>query len=433
MLRIPLAAALFALVTEAAPVDLTRVVVVASPALAGPEKKAVTVLVEEIARRTQIRPSTSADAPANGPAIIVERSPAGGPAEGYQIRTRGNTVTISGNDSRGVLFGVGRLLRTLDLARQSITLREDLNLSTAPKVALRGHQLGYRPKTNSYDGWTLAVWDQYIRDLAIFGTNAIELIPPRSDDDADSPHFPAPQIDMMIGMSQVIADYGLDVWIWYPAMDKDYSDPATVEFALKEWGEVFRKLPRVDHVFVPGGDPGHTQPKYLMALLEKQTGVLRRYHPKAQMWVAPQGFTQAWMDEFVAIMKTEPKWLAGIVYGPQVRVTLPELRRLMPARYPIRNYPDITHSLRAQLPVANWDLAFAPNARARADQSSSAGSDAYLSVAPGVHQRLPHIFGRMQRRREQNRLERPWLGSGNQSARHPARLQPLLHPAGLDG
>ena len=44
-----------------------------------------------------------------------------------------------------------------------------------------------------------------------------------------------------------------------------------MEFALKEWGEVFRQLPRIDAVFVPGGDPGHTQPKYLLALLEKQT------------------------------------------------------------------------------------------------------------------------------------------------------------------
>ena len=74
--------------------------------------------------------------------------------------------------------------------------------------------------------------------------------------------------------------------------------PKTVEFALKEWGEVFRKLPRIDAVFVPGGDPGHTQPKYLMALLEKQTANLHRYHPKAQMWVSPQSFTQQWMDEF---------------------------------------------------------------------------------------------------------------------------------------
>jgi len=35
----------------------------------------------------------------------------------------------------------------------------------------------------------------------------------------------------------------------------------TVEFALKEWAEVFSKLPRIDVVFVPGGDPGHTQPQ----------------------------------------------------------------------------------------------------------------------------------------------------------------------------
>ena len=35
---------------------------------------------------------------------------------------------------------------------------------------LRGHQLGYRPKTNSYDAWTPAMWEQYVRDLVVFGT-----------------------------------------------------------------------------------------------------------------------------------------------------------------------------------------------------------------------------------------------------------------------
>ena len=106
------------------------------------------------------------------------------------------------------------------------------------------------------------MWEQYIRDLAVFGCNAIELIPPRSDDDADSPHFPLPPLEMMVGMSRIADEYGLDVWIWYPAMDKDYADPKTVEFALKEWGEVFQRLPRIDAVFVPGGDPGHTQPRH---------------------------------------------------------------------------------------------------------------------------------------------------------------------------
>ena len=218
----------------------------------------------------------------------------------------------------------------------------------------------YRPKTNSYDGWSVPVWEQYLRDLAVFGTNAVELIPPRSDDAADSPHFPLPPMQMMVEMSRAADSYGLDVWIWYPAMDKDYSDPKTVEFALQEWGEVFRQLPRIDAVFVPGGDPGHTEPKYLLALLEKETAVLHRYHPKAQMWVSPQSFNREWMDQFLAILtRQQPAWLSGVVFGPQTRMSLAQLRAAVPPRYPIRHYPDITHSRQAQYPVPDWDVAYA--------------------------------------------------------------------------
>ncbi len=295
----------------------------------------------------------------------VPAAPPGGDArEGFHIRTvdtgRGApAVLVIGNDARGVLFGVGRFLRTLRMRPGQATLPDRLNLTSAPKYPLRGHQLGYRPKTNSYDAWDLPQWERYIRELALFGTNAIELIPPRSDDDADSPHFPRPPLAMMAGMSGICADYGLDVWIWYPAMDADYSDPKTVEHAIQEWAEVFKKLPRIDAVFVPGGDPGHTRPQYLMALLEKQAANLRRYHPTAQMWVSPQSFSREWLDEFLALVKAEPAWLGGIVYGPQVRISLPELRKAVPSKYPIRDYPDITHSLRCQYPVPDWDVAYA--------------------------------------------------------------------------
>ena len=44
------------------------------------------------------------------------------------------------------------------------------------------------------------------------------------------------------------------------------------------------------------------------------------------MWVSPQSFNAAWMDEFFGILKTEPAWLSGVVFGPQVRMSLPELR-----------------------------------------------------------------------------------------------------------
>jgi hypothetical protein len=204
------------------------------------------------------------------------------------------------------------------------------------------------------------MWEQYIRDLAVFGTNAVELLPPRTDDAADSPHFPLPQMKMMIEMSRLLDQYGLDVWIWYPAMDRDYSNPETVRKALDEWGNVLRQLPRVDAVFVPGGDPGHTDPKFLLPFLEKQTANLHRYHPHAQMWVSPQGFDQKWLETFYAYLKTtQPEWLSGVVYGPQIRVSLPELRAAIPKKYPIRRYPDITHSRQCQYPVTDWDTAYA--------------------------------------------------------------------------
>jgi hypothetical protein len=360
MLACGLASAAFAQANP--PLDLTGALVVVPTNFSGPEKKAAQMLIEEVERRSQVRWTRVNQTPHdNSPVVSLARASNQDvlPSEGYQIKTTGNTVAIIGNDARGVLFGVGHLLHTLHIEKNKITLPSPLGLTTAPKYPLRGHQLGYRPKTNSYDGWNVARWEQYIRDLAVWGTNAVELIPPRSDDDADSPHFPLPPLQMMVAMSQLCADYGLDVWIWYPALDKDYGDSKTVEFALNEWGEVFKKLPRVDAVFVPGGDPGNTPPKLLMSLLEKQTANLQRYHPKAGMWVAPQGFTREWLDEFLGLVRTEPKWLSGIVYGPQSRLTLPQMRAALPAKYPIRHYPDITHSRQSQFPVPDWDLAFA--------------------------------------------------------------------------
>jgi Glycosyl hydrolase family 67 N-terminus len=286
------------------------------------------------------------------------------PPEGYRIRTitadkRAPAIVIVGNDSRGVLFGVGHLLRSLAMSRDRLELPAPLDVRTAPFMAIRGHQLGYRPKTNSYDAWDLAQWEQYIRDLVVFGCNAIELIPPRSDDAADSPHFPRPQMEMMTGVSKLAADYDLDVWIWYPAMESSYSTPESNDAAVEEWGQVLSKLPRVSALFVPSGDPGNVPPRELMPMLARQTEQLKRLHPNAQMWISMQSFTQPRFNEMLEILDSEPDWLAGIVHGPQTRISIAKLRERLPRRYAIRGYPDITHSMRCEYPVPDWDLAYA--------------------------------------------------------------------------
>ena len=105
--------------------------------------------------------------------------------------------------------------------------------------------------------------------------------------------------------------------------------------------------------------PGHAPPHELMAMLARQTEQLQRLHPGARIWISVQSFTQSKFDEMLAILRKEPEWLAGIVHGPQVRVNVSKLRELVPDRYAIRGYPDITHSMRCEYPVPDWDLAYA--------------------------------------------------------------------------
>src|SRR5580692_7035822 len=355
MLKLPCVAVLAASALLGAHFENAVVVLPASATT--PQKKAAQMLVEEIEKRTQLRLKLSSNAATGAPAIYLRLGT--GKPESFTLTSTDNQIVVAGADDRGVVFGTGYLLRQFHMSRQKLELDANLKISSAPKYAVRGQQLGYRPKTNAYDAWSVPMWEQYIRELAIFGNNTIELIPPRSDDNDDSPHFPLPKIEMMEEMSRIANEYGLDVSVWFPAMDKDYSDPAQVEFALKEWAEVFRRLPRIDAIFVPGGDPGHTQPKYLFALLEKQRQELRKYHPKGQMWMSPQNFDAAWFQEFLDLMRNEPKWLDGVVYGPWTRVTIQELRAKIPAHYPIRYYPDITHTIHAEFPVPEWDVAFA--------------------------------------------------------------------------
>ncbi len=191
-----------ALARTAAAVDLdmTKAIVVTPPQRTELEQQAVRLLIDEVEARSNIRWSTSPEWPNQGtPAIVVSsasslkelKSPyikymanLGGSKspEGFHIHfvKEMSAVFVVGNDPRGVLYGVGRLLRELRMLPSHVSVPADFNVHSAPVVPLRGHQLGYRPKTNSYDGWDVAQWEQYIRDLVVFGVNAVELIPPRS-------------------------------------------------------------------------------------------------------------------------------------------------------------------------------------------------------------------------------------------------------------
>ena len=213
--------------------------------------KSISVLREEVAKRTQIDLAATSKWPkGNLPTIgiglegkleklpkefqdVLGSMPKLG-AEGYKIVVleKSNSVVVVGKDARGVLYGIGKLMRKMDMFPGKVLLPSDLRIASSPQYPIRGHQLGYRPKTNSYDAFSVAQFDSYIRDMAIFGANSIEIMPPRTDDDFSNIHMKLPAIQMIAEQSRIADSYGMDVWMWYPNMGSDYSDPDSLKVEI---------------------------------------------------------------------------------------------------------------------------------------------------------------------------------------------------------
>ena len=281
--------------------------------------------------------------------------------DGYKIKLIGNLLIILGHDDRGCLYGVGKVMREMKIVTNQLFIQSNFQLSSSPTYPIRGHQLGYRPKTNAYDAWTVAQYDQYIRDLAIFGANSIEIMPPRTDDDSTSVHMKLPASEMIKEQSRICAAYGLDVWIWYPNMAKTYSTAESIKVELEERVAIFSSLPKLDAVFVPGGDPGDLEPDELFDWLAKEAKILIKYHPNAKIWVSPQAFkpTKKWYAQFYNHVNKQYPWFGGVVYGPWIKETLEQVKKKINPKIPIRLYPDITHNFSSQYPIPNLDISLA--------------------------------------------------------------------------
>ncbi|MEP7258997.1 MAG: alpha-glucuronidase family glycosyl hydrolase [Flavitalea sp.] len=359
--------------------DFSKAVVISwnkkNPAL----QKAVQVFREEIKKHSVIdMPFSGKLLPATQQIIIgiesqVEQLPAqyrealtGLPAtgqDGFRIKMLDDqkTLLVIGHEERGALYGAGYLLRKMELRAGQALIDGNMHISSTPAYPIRGHQLGYRPKTNAYDAWTVNQFDSYIRDLSLFGVNSIEILPPNTDDDFSNGLMKLPAIKMIAEQSRICKEYGLDVWMWYPNMGSNYTSEDSMAVQLAECERVFKILPKLDALFVPGGDPGDLEPSILFKWLERVAVPLKKYHPRAKIWVSPQVFrpTTKWFDAFYREVNNEYPWFGGVVYGPWTKQPIQQVRQQMKKNIPIRQYPDITHSLSCQYPVPEWDLAYA--------------------------------------------------------------------------
>jgi len=401
------------------PLDLRSALVVVRAANRSPaETMAPAILIDEVERRTgirwQLRPAWPTDAEvvipitvanadgtgsALGPGTTGTDSPSLRP-EGYSIHVRRSStgrprtaVHVIGADGRGAMFGVGRLLRLLSMKRGAVSLDSEVNVATSPAYPIRGHQLGYRPTANSYDAWSPEQYEQYIRELIVFGTNCIENT---FFQDADrSAVMPLSRSEMNRRLSEICNRYDIDYWVWAPA-GFSLADPARRKDAIERHETFYRSCVRLDGVFVPGGDPGTNPPELVLPFLKDLAAILVKHHPQAGVWVSLQGFDKKKTDSFFEHVRREkPPWLRGVVSGPS-SPSMTETRVRLPRPYKHRWYPDITHTIRCQYSVDKWDPAFAltlgrectcprPQAFAAIFRQFARCTDGFLSYSDGVH------------------------------------------------
>lgn len=405
---------------SAQPINLKNAAILVSPSVPAPMRTtAPQMLTEEIAKRTHTTLKQVPNWPSDRSITIAlalssDQAVAGRPVptrtgtdlpeqkpEGFRVVSEGTTLWIVGADARGILFGSGWLLRNLKMDAKRLELAGPVDVASAPAYPIRGHQLGYRTTANSYDAWTVGQFEQYYRDLAIFGTNAIEGIP-FHEGETPSALFPIPPKEMQVRMSELCQKYDMDYWVWTPATF-DLTDAEKRKAEIEKHEAFYRACPRLDHIFFPGGDPGDNHPREVMAFLKELHGKLMHYHPKAKIWISLQGFSTEQIDYFYQYLaQYKPDWLQGVVSGPS-SPPMAETRFRLPKNYQHREYPDLTHNVRCEFPVERWDQAYAltlgreainprPFFFARIHGQYAPFTDGFVSYSDGCHDDINKII-----------------------------------------
>lgn len=140
------------------------------------------ILAERVQQRFGVQASHIASAADAGDRLLVTLCETGGEGERFRISTAGSHVRVEGA-STGLLFGVGKLLRSMRREKHGVDF-PSLNVAETPAVAMRGvfHPILYwhgRP-FNAYSALCLDEerfddFEAYLIELMLWGMNTLGL------------------------------------------------------------------------------------------------------------------------------------------------------------------------------------------------------------------------------------------------------------------
>ena len=85
--------------------------------------------------------------------------------EDFFISLNECVLTLQSSSLRGFIYGYSLFLKKTEYTQDKIVLVNDISGIFSPEKKIRGHQLGYRPKNNTYDAWTPEDFFSYFKDM----------------------------------------------------------------------------------------------------------------------------------------------------------------------------------------------------------------------------------------------------------------------------
>jgi len=312
--------------------------------LSADAQKAAEILIAEM----NARGTEAFNAKKKENAVFVFETDSSMAKDDYKIEVSENCITATAKGIRGMIFATGMFLRKLVSVCAMPALAEDITGFYSPDKKIRGHQIGYRTTPNTYDAWSYDDYRRYYLDMMFFGTNTVEHIPYERGVSKRNRLMKYDEEEFIAEASRMADEFDLDVSVWHPNNEGE-----TVEEAAKRRKAIYASMPRLNVVFPPGGDPGDFEADEFVTRCKAISKALKEVHPNAQMWPSAQAphSVPTWGVDFIEQMNELPEEIDGVIHGPNHAFPLETLRRLLPSKYPIRLYPDITHNVRCEYPV----------------------------------------------------------------------------------
>ncbi len=250
--------------------------------------------------------------------------------EGFLIVRTGDTVHIVGVDQRGVLYGVGELLRQLTFAQNTVELSDSLAIRSAPAFEVRGCGVSQGHTITQLTGsreWTEAEWKQAVVGYALAGANTLSLGYSVSENN------PAFRFARLLGLKVLVSTnpnqgIGEPEWTAKEAIGRTgylcLSVPEARAFKLKTEEERWKNSPPVDYVRMKSGDGGGCEcarcrpyGAVFIQMCHEIARIIHRYHPETELFVLNQKLdNDGDRAIFQFLQEHRDPWLRAIAVGP---------------------------------------------------------------------------------------------------------------------